>query len=412
MTTYSDFEQTFKEDWNTCNVFRIKDTILFKFNIPILYDVISKVWDGNLYDLPDFVPIVTPDSKQKTFRDTPAGTYLKYYFCPNFTTTTVKNLLNPQNELFIEQSIKLNLPVLLKALSTERTSSIFKKADATSLVKASELNVKQLQIIQEELTVKSQDVVYYWKRLFDIFPTFKGIQDDLFKEILQIACSDKVSDESLRYYRDSILNKPGNLKQKLKKVLEYIDSNFDEYRILRDTLIGLNQRDDSLFPEFPKTEHISDLINQLHVRIQVAQDTEAYKEWNDQYLLTKSLLNLDAYQFTNGMYSIVIPNDISDLDIEGNALHHCVASYKDVVSKGKEIVLFLRKNSEINTPYYTIDLDTSGFIRQIHSKYNGNISEDSAKDSLQEFLNSWADCKSELINKKSLKLSYGAKCHL
>ena len=80
------------------------------------------------------------------------------------------------------------------------------------------------------------------------------------------------------------------------------------------------------------------------------------------------------------------------------------------VAEGKEIILFLRKTNDSKTPFYTIDLDTDGYIRQIHTRYNGDIEEDPEKEDIKAFLINWANAKSNLVNKKSIKLNYGALC--
>jgi hypothetical protein len=129
---------------------------------------------------------------------------------------------------------------------------------------------------------------------------------------------------------------------------------------------------------------------------------------NAEYFAVKSII--DQFVYSGEKYSIISPGTIDELDIEGNVLHHCVGSYKNNVAKGKEIILFLRKNSDPKTPFYTIDLDTDGYIRQIHTKYNGNISNDPEKDDLIAFLKEWGKEKSNIINQKSIKLNYGALC--
>ena len=55
-------------------------------------------------------------------------------------------------------------------------------------------------------------------------------------------------------------------------------------------------------------------------------------------------------------------------------------------------------------------MDTDGYIRQIHTKYNGNIKDDPEKEDLIEFLKEWGNVKSDIINQKSIKLNYGALC--
>ena len=60
------------------------------------------------------------------------------------------------------------------------------------------------------------------------------------------------------------------------------------------------------------------------------------------------------------------PKTISDLFEEGRVLNHCVGSYGDAIKSGNSIVLFIRKKKEIDTPYFTLEVDpTHNAVTQI-----------------------------------------------
>ena len=108
------------------------------------------------------------------------------------------------------------------------------------------------------------------------------------------------------------------------------------------------------------------------------------------------------YEYSDENYSIIACKQIIDLLLEGNALSHCVGSYTNSVSQGKEYILFLRKNSDIDTPYFTVDLTPEKQVRQIHGKCNCNMSSE-----IEPFVKQWA---------KKFKLNLtgcsGVKCAL
>lgn len=404
-----DFKREFGENYDNCNVFRLGDIILYKdSNITLQYNVLTRTWDNPDYAslIPREVPIKLCQRKLYVFRNTDLGCYLNTYQSGVLTTNDL-NFLFPEYSYIIEQAMKLQIPFILNAFRTNCTSCI-KNIKSTSLVKATEMSAKQLALFQEKILLVKQDIIYYFIRLNRIVPSFKGLGDDIFNSLCDLAMNDKMSNQDLDFYCEKILSKPGNISLKLKKISDYVNANFMEYRNLWNTLKRLCNFDEVEYPEFPKPDEIQHKVEAMRVKIQSLEDEELYKILNSKYYEIKA--KIDELVHTGRKYSIIAPGTIEELDIEGNVLHHCVGSYKENVAEGKEFILFLRRNSDLKTPFYTIDIDTDGYIRQIHTKYNGNIKNDPEKDDIIEFLNEWGNVKSNIINKKSIKLNYGALC--
>lgn len=57
-----------------------------------------------------------------------------------------------------------------------------------------------------------------------------------------------------------------------------------------------------------------------------------------------------------------------ELRREGEALHHCVGTYADKVAEGKTTILFVRKESEPDKPFYT--MEWNGKIVQLRGMHN------------------------------------------
>lgn len=92
------------------------------------------------------------------------------------------------------------------------------------------------------------------------------------------------------------------------------------------------------------------------------------------------------YAYSNGEYSIILPTCAEDIIREGKLMHHCVGGYADRHFNGILCICFLRKNSEIDKPYYTIEMrdKTLGQIQGAHNRHP--ISED---PKAEEFFNEW-----------------------
>ncbi|MDR1631226.1 MAG: PcfJ domain-containing protein [Oscillospiraceae bacterium] len=77
------------------------------------------------------------------------------------------------------------------------------------------------------------------------------------------------------------------------------------------------------------------------------------------------------YEYTDGTLLIRPAAGKRELFVEGKTLGHCVyTDYADSYIKGELIILFIRKVSNPNIPYYTLELSKEGKIRQCRGKGN------------------------------------------
>ena len=89
------------------------------------------------------------------------------------------------------------------------------------------------------------------------------------------------------------------------------------------------------------------------------------------------------------------PREPNDLAIEGMTLHHCVKSYIDRVTDGKTNIMFIRKKNELDKPFFTVEVDNTKTIQQVHGF--GNCNADTV-DGLADFVKAWAKDKKLKIN--------------
>lgn len=176
---------------------------------------------------------------------------------------------------------------------------------------------------------------------------------------------------------------------------------YTDYLRLRESCKHISNKH---YPLIPTIESISQFHNEL-VKIydeylEILQKKELEAKQNNYIQIHYP--NAVKYEYENNKYSIVACHDLVDLKKEGKALHHCVGSYINSVSEGREYILFLRKKSEINVPFFTIDIDTENKVRQIHGLCNCNLTEE-----LKPFIKEWAK-KNEL----DISNCSGVKCAL
>ena len=175
----------------------------------------------------------------------------------------------------------------------------------------------------------------------------------------------------------------------------------DYVRILNLLPTELKKR----FPKYPQDldkivelhDQATDIFNREQDRIRAAKNAELQKKYDEKFYQKAK-----KYEFSNDEYSIIACKELIDLTKEGRDLNHCVGSYIESVGNGREYILFLRKNSDIEKSFYTIDITPDNKVRQIHGFRNCNLT-----DELKPFINEWA-------KKFKLDASHcsGIYCHL
>lgn len=88
----------------------------------------------------------------------------------------------------------------------------------------------------------------------------------------------------------------------------------------------------------------------------------------------RAKLNYDEEEFF-----IRLPKNLSEIVNEGHTLHHCVGGYAETHANGSTTIMFLRRKSEPDKPFYTIEIRNKN-IMQIHG-----------------FGNCWLGCNPEAI---------------
>lgn len=120
-------------------------------------------------------------------------------------------------------------------------------------------------------------------------------------------------------------------------------------------------------------------VNELHryhnmlIEINIVDKEERTKE--EQERLNKLAAKLydqrkEKFEYADDNFSIVIPEEMNKITKEGVYLHHCVGGYVNRVAEGRTNILFLRKNDDIEIPFFTIEVSNSNEIIQIHGLYN------------------------------------------
>lgn len=101
------------------------------------------------------------------------------------------------------------------------------------------------------------------------------------------------------------------------------------------------------------------------------------------------LPGLQKFEYTDKKYAIVVPRNILDIVIEGNTLSHCVHTcdfYFDRIQKQESYLFFLRHAENPDIPWYTLEVEPSGNIRQ---KRTTGDNQGKDLEEAKEFLRKW-----------------------
>ena len=96
----------------------------------------------------------------------------------------------------------------------------------------------------------------------------------------------------------------------------------------------------------------------------------------------------ERYEYASDQYIITVPRRCIDIILEGRALHHCAGSsdrYFDRIRQHETYICFLRRAEEPDKPYYTIEVEPGGTIRQ----HRGYLDEEPEIEEIRPFLREW-----------------------
>ena len=153
--------------------------------------------------------------------------------------------------------------------------------------------------------------------------------------------------------------------------------NEDVFRIFSDAFNLFKQISNTNRPDIDL--YACKDVNELHryhnmlIEINITDKEERNKEKQER--LNKLAAKLydqrkEKFEYADDNFSIVVPEEMNKITNEGVYLHHCVGGYISSVAEGRTNILFLRRNKEIDIPFFTIEVNNYNEVIQIHGLYN------------------------------------------
>lgn len=178
--------------------------------------------------------------------------------------------------------------------------------------------------------------------------------------------------DCVRYARKDFIPTDQDRKN-IKNLINLQDkySGVDVVRMFRDTVYTICDRVHEILPNMNPFEArtLRDLewMHNQYTDIANAQRYNNLKKDGRWDKFNKK--RIEKYEKIGDEFEIIVPREPKDIINEGASLNHCVGGYLESVASGYKTILFLRKVSEPDKSFYTIEVGNSNII-QIHGNHN------------------------------------------
>lgn len=237
----------------------------------------------------------------------------------------------------------------------------------------------------------------------------------------------KISQESMEYLMKSGVN-PGNkaawkmfgyfgsvnkvanyLKKQskiLKECAKSVISTWEDYMSMADRLKMRTDMEMFFKPKDLRAAH-DECLALLERQKAGDRADEVRKKYPEAELV---LQMAQKYAYVGEEYQIIIPQKIEDIVVEGATLGHCIDRtdiYFDRIQQRTSILAFLRKNNRPDAPWYTLEIEPGGTIRQKRTVKNTQDAEDIK--AFTPFLREWQQYVKKMLSDEEKELAKASR---
>lgn len=105
---------------------------------------------------------------------------------------------------------------------------------------------------------------------------------------------------------------------------------------------------------------------------------------------------LKKYEFKKDGFIVAVPKEPQDIFYEGAVLGHCVGTYARAMADGKTAILFIRKENEPETPFYTMEFKNNRIV-QCRTYKNESYEKD---EQVKAFVDAWFTFTKNIKNER------------
>lgn len=216
--------------------------------------------------------------------------------------------------------------------------------------------------------------------------------------MLQVANKEGIrinAEELIEFYEefgcDTKLLSEKKKNMSMKKFRRYFEKEAEQYgtNMVKDWVdyiswckeLGYNLKDDYYYmPKNFRTAHnnvmneYTALQDRRRAEQQKIEAENAKKQMEATMVALQKILPEGMYK-SGKKFAILIPHNADEIKEEGKSLHHCVGTYISRVAAGKTTILFVRKQEDLQTPYFTMEYK-DGHIEQCRGSHNCDMPKD------------------------------------
>lgn len=133
-----------------------------------------------------------------------------------------------------------------------------------------------------------------------------------------------------------------------------------------------------------KHDELTELINAEKAKLEAERIESEYPAIKPVCAKIKEL-----YEWGDGEYEVIVPEGAAAIQREGRLLRHCVGTtdrYFDRIAEEESYIMFLRKADRRDAPWYTMEVEPGGAVRQLRT-YGDDEGSDRAE--AKAFLKKW-----------------------
>lgn len=168
---------------------------------------------------------------------------------------------------------------------------------------------------------------------------------------------------------------------------EYYDTEryvelLEYYSSYINTVIDIQKLTGELYDlEFEDEYDLIDMLENAEIILETLKNSKKTQKFK------KRAEELEKFSYENSEFAILCPQTPKELVKEGRQLRHCVGEFTNKIIKGKTNIFFLRKQEDINKPFFTIEVSSRKKVKQVHGFDNCDINRNSSE---YKFLREWA----------------------
>lgn len=300
----------------------------------------------------------------------------------------------------IEQLAKADLPFLVKECldSYYNFRECFKNKDSSSLKRLLGIDSQELERLRKN---KGGRPFLEWLQYEKV--SGKILQD----EVISWLCNENIDVDDLKFIRNrmNIVQIYNYIRRQMKesrmKSREVL-TTWEDYLSMAERF-QMDTSDAIIYRVKLLRQRHDELVERCHQKAMGIRAGEILKKYPHVEQIYKEVKSM--YEYADEEYSVVAPECIEDVILEGENLHHCADSserYWERAERRESYVLFLRHTNDISKSYYTLEIEPDGTIRQKRTMYDR---QEADIEDARKFLMKWQKEIASRITERELELA-------